>query len=193
MKKKETGFTIMELMVATAIFGILCAVAVPNMIGSLPGHRLRSAAGDVRSNLQLAKLRAVKENRFYAVAFDKNSDTYRVVNCGPDNRYNTSDDATVKTVDLNEYGSGVSYGHGAATSGVSGASFGDEITFPTDPLSSVDNMAMFSPTGLASHVSGSFCVGYVYLANNRRETIAVGANSIAGNITSKSWVGGGWK
>ncbi len=191
MRTNQAGFTLMEIMVATAIFAILCAIAVPNYISWLPGHRLRSAAADIRSNLQLTKMQAIRENRYYAVFFDPANNRYQIVDCGADGSYNTADDQVVKTVRLNEYGSGIGYGHGNATTNATtggGAFPGDEISY-TVPS---NNVAMFAPTGLAQTQTGAFSSGYVYLQNNRSETCAVGTNSVAGNIELRYWNGGSW-
>ena len=68
--EKNTGFTLMELMVAIAIIAITASIAIPNIIGWLPTHRLASASRAILSVLQQARLRAVKENTFVTVQFD---------------------------------------------------------------------------------------------------------------------------
>lgn len=67
--KNEKGFTTLELMVSIGIIAILTAIAVPSYINWLPGYRLRSAASDVHSAMQLARLRAVKENGRVGIAY----------------------------------------------------------------------------------------------------------------------------
>ena len=200
MRKREAGFTLMEIMVATAIFAILCAIAVPNYIGWLPGHRLRSAAADIRSNLQLAKMRAIKENRYYAVVFDPQNGDYKIFDCGPNGTYESGngvsangDDVKIKTVSLNEYGSGVSYGHTPATKNVPGNAFPGSFDNVSYTVPAVGNVAMFAPTGLAQTSAGAFSSGYVYIANSRSQTCAVGTNSVAGNIVSRTWTDGDWR
>ena len=75
-RKDKRGFTATELLVGIAIIAIAAALAVPDIIQWGPGHRLKSAARDVVSNLQRARLEAVKRNtnqvviRFTTGAYD---------------------------------------------------------------------------------------------------------------------------
>lgn len=57
--KRESGFTIVELMVVVAIIGILAAIAIPGYIG----YRLRSERSVAWSDLQTLRL---LEEQFYA-------------------------------------------------------------------------------------------------------------------------------
>ena len=74
--RKDSGFSLMELMTAIAILAILAAIAIPGYIGWLPNYRLRSAARDLQSTMQLARLRAVRENADVVVSFDTVNDDY---------------------------------------------------------------------------------------------------------------------
>ena len=64
------GFTLMELLIVIAVILILSAVAIPAYFNWLPRYRLNSAADDLLSVLQQAKLRAIKENANVVVDFD---------------------------------------------------------------------------------------------------------------------------
>jgi len=68
-KNKQAGFTLVEVMVTVAIVGILAAIAIPNYISWLPEKRLRASARDLYSDLQKAKLTAIKRNSNVAVSF----------------------------------------------------------------------------------------------------------------------------
>ena len=60
--KEKSGFTLVELMVTISIFSILAAIAVPAYTSWIPRYQLQLAARDIFSNMQLAKLDAIKRN-----------------------------------------------------------------------------------------------------------------------------------
>lgn len=67
--RKQTGFTIVELLIVIAVIAAVALIAIPNIIGMMPDYRLRSAAHDLFSNFQKAKLEAVKRNVDTAICF----------------------------------------------------------------------------------------------------------------------------
>jgi type IV fimbrial biogenesis protein FimT len=71
--KKQNGFTIYELLTAIGIIGILAIIAVPNMISWRSELKLRGASNNLRGDLQLAKLSALREKDIVAVIFTANS------------------------------------------------------------------------------------------------------------------------
>ena len=75
--RKNSGFTITELMVTIAVIAILASLAIPNFIAWLPNYRLRSGAEEIQSTLQFARLTAIKRNATTKVSFDTANETYR--------------------------------------------------------------------------------------------------------------------
>jgi type IV fimbrial biogenesis protein FimT len=76
--QKESGLTLMELMVTIAIVAILASIAIPNYIGWMPKKRLQSDALEIQSTIQLAKLAAVKSNAAVVLSFNPASDDLSV-------------------------------------------------------------------------------------------------------------------
>ncbi len=67
MRKKFSGFTLMELMVVMALAGVLLAVAVPNFREFIRNSRLTSAANDLIVSISSARTEAVKRQLPVAV------------------------------------------------------------------------------------------------------------------------------
>ncbi len=61
----------MELMVVIAIIGIMAGIALPNILAWQTNLRLKAAARDLYSNIQKAKVEAVKRNQNVVIAINK--------------------------------------------------------------------------------------------------------------------------
>lgn len=66
---RQAGFSLMELMVAVGILGILSAVGTPLVMKSIPNYRLRSAARELVADFQTAKIEAVRRNAEVVIEF----------------------------------------------------------------------------------------------------------------------------
>jgi type IV fimbrial biogenesis protein FimT len=185
--KKEYGFTLMELMIAIVILCVLLGLAIPSFSRWLPRYRLRGAARDVYSNLQLAKMTAIKDRARCGVLFDVGNHSYRVVKSS-NATFGDGDgtDTTIKTVNFSEYGSGVDYGNGSATSGIDGGGFDNGVTLVEDGIVFDSRGMVYSPSGPAT------TNGYVYLKNNKSNAFAVGVLS-SGVILIRRWTGTVWQ
>jgi prepilin-type N-terminal cleavage/methylation domain-containing protein len=73
--RKDTGFSLIELITVMAILSLLCTFAIPSLFEWLPKHRVGSAARDVKSTLEFARSNAIKTNRDVRVEFDFDSET----------------------------------------------------------------------------------------------------------------------
>lgn len=69
--RKESGFTLIELMTVVGIIAILLAIAVPGVMSWLPSYRLKAAAQDMVGNFQKARLEAIKRNALCTVVFNQ--------------------------------------------------------------------------------------------------------------------------
>jgi len=76
--KNRKGFTLTELVVIFAILGIMMAISVPSYISWLPKHRLQTSARQIYDDMNLAKIRAVSNNRNACIEFYPITETYTV-------------------------------------------------------------------------------------------------------------------
>ncbi len=78
-----TGFTLIELLATIGVAGILMGIAVPRFYAVLPGIRLASAARQVATDLQLARMQAISTRAPLTVAFVPPTGVYTF---GPNSR-----------------------------------------------------------------------------------------------------------
>ena len=69
---RNKGFTLLELMIVIAIFGILAAVMTPSFLAWRDRSKVRGDATELRSAFESAKLRAIKHNTNVVVVFPDN-------------------------------------------------------------------------------------------------------------------------
>jgi type IV fimbrial biogenesis protein FimT len=70
------GFSLIEVLTVIAIIAILCSIAIPNYIGWISNRRLQSAASEVQSTIQVAKMTAIKENVNVVITFNPSAHSY---------------------------------------------------------------------------------------------------------------------
>jgi type IV fimbrial biogenesis protein FimT len=65
----QKGFSLVEVLIVIGILVILAGIAIPQMRGIIENYRLNGAARLVWSDMQNAKMTAVRENRSIRVVF----------------------------------------------------------------------------------------------------------------------------
>lgn len=109
--RRDSGFTLFEVLAVITIIAIVVALAIPNYIAWIPKYKTRQATMDLVANMNLAKLKAVKSNEEWALVFDQAQNRYLLCSYpgGDGNWTNTGDNTIEKTVDLAGYNAGVQF------------------------------------------------------------------------------------
>src|SRR5262245_59839349 len=109
--KTENGFSIVDLLIAIAIVGIISTASIPSLKGWSRNYNMQSAAMNLYAHMQMAKLGSVKVNKAWSINFNPGGLLgYQVIH-----KVNNVD-TIVKTVDFRtQYNGEIQYGDPTAT------------------------------------------------------------------------------
>lgn len=74
---RTSAFTVLDLITALSLFGIVAAIAIPNWAAQLPTYRLNTAARQIQSELHRIKSQAIAGNTDFRIVFTTSS-VYRI-------------------------------------------------------------------------------------------------------------------
>jgi len=77
-RRRDRGFTLIEMVMVVAVGMILAAMAVPSVRSSIQYFRVRAAVSNVTGAIQSTRYRAVFDGCSYNITIDKTANTYQV-------------------------------------------------------------------------------------------------------------------
>ena len=63
LRRRQSAFTLVELIVTVAIMAILAALATPSMIGWVRNNKIRTVSDSLQNGLRLAQAEATRRSR----------------------------------------------------------------------------------------------------------------------------------
>ncbi len=176
----QHGYSLIELMIVVAIIGVM-ALAV-NFSYSPANARLKAAARDLYSNMQTAKIEAVKRSEDWGIIFNTTNNSYAICAYNTGTSTCTGDNTTI---DLDSYNSSIQFGFSSDNEDVAGNSPPPALS--TDGISFASNALYFDFKGMSGNL------GFTYLVNNKDTSFAVGTKSLAGVVKIRKWSGSAWE
>ncbi len=105
--RRNSGFTAFELAVTMAIMAVIAAVVLPPYLKWLRSYRLSGAATNLVADLEMAKIKAIRENAFVVVLFNQDRYVIFVDNGKPGGVANDWDPAGEETIRSRKLPAGV--------------------------------------------------------------------------------------
>ena len=175
------GFTLLELAIALMVITLIVAISIPAFSRWLPNYRLRGAAQDLASNMQLAKITAISRGSLCTVCFNQTIggltyDYVVFVDTDSDLEYDTGEQVIVKRRWAEDGYEGVAWdttkggGHG--------------ITFASNDEGRPS--VAFQSSGIPISNTGGMGMGSAYLTNQTQKKARV-VLSAAGNIAIRHY------
>ena len=75
---RRPGITLIELVMTLAILAVLTVLVVPNLGKWIQHYRIRGTVREIVSQMELAKIKALKSNLEYRIAFDSGAGIFRL-------------------------------------------------------------------------------------------------------------------
>ena len=103
---KNKGFTALELMVTIGIIAVIAAIGVPAYQKYIPRYKLSKDVTNLKADLEMAKLRAKRENTCVGASFTTNDYTIFMDNGGGSATCNNVFDGNERIIEYQELSPG---------------------------------------------------------------------------------------
>jgi len=100
--QKESGFTLVEILVVIGIMAIVAAIAIPNYMSYRPKMQVKSVAREIVSDTQRAKVQAIRSQNAWGIKFDAAGKKYEIYDLGTDSAWNGVADSLQRTFDFSD-------------------------------------------------------------------------------------------
>jgi len=101
--RKDSGFSLIELMIVIAIIVTVLAITVPAYLAYIPIYRLNSAVEELQGSMQTARVKAIKEAASVCVSVNTGTETCTVFldnGAGGGTPNNKAQDGTETTIKI---------------------------------------------------------------------------------------------
>lgn len=180
----EAGWTLIELLVALAVVGLLAALAAPPLLRAAGETRMRLAASEVATSMRLARAYAVRHGARVGLRFDTRGAgkvTWTLYRDGDGDGVRADDiaagrDPVVREAPLQRLGAGARFGFPPGRAPRDPGNPRRRLDRLDDPIRfNRSDMASFDPLGTATP-------GTVYLTDGREILVAVRVTDRTGRV-----------
>lgn len=159
----EKAFTLVEIIMALAIFGILVTVAMLGLDYFEASKRLDTALREVASDIREAQSRAMTEQMYYGIHFIEDENIYFI--------HRDTTTTTLFDTDPIPWGP-----HGETTAALTEGIVFERTESETNPVTFVADAVIFYPSG------STYTPGRVYLQNKRGKERYLSVGMITGRV-----------
>lgn len=187
----QKGFSLIELLIVVSLVAIVSAIAFPQLNKVLPGIRVKGDTRSLALEMNLTKVRAISENKYYWIKFDTSSGGpwgYKVyADADGDKSLNVSTDTLVDTVTLS---TGIRFG---TASGSINKTDNTSCCVPDDGVTFNPETVPFKPSGRGDSGAAYLIPATDATGGRKDRMMAVVISPVTYKITVYRYSGNSWE